>query len=122
MLARTFADFPNEFRRDLAGDGFEIIEADGKIFPSFSLHHWFMASFVAKKGNTVYIPLVHARKPQHGSFSKLLHDIRAAGHDVAVITPLGPMEAILGNWGYEERRELICGSVESVWRMPSDQE
>lgn len=112
----SFRDFPNQFRRDLAADGFEIIEADGKTFPSFSLRNWHMTSFVARKGNTVYIPLIHAREPRHGAFSKLVHDIEiGAGLQMAVIAPLGPMEAILGNWCYEPKRELICGSVEDVW-------
>jgi hypothetical protein len=116
--AGAFANFPNEFRRDLAADGYNIIEADGHTFRSFSLHHWFMASFLARKGDTIYIPLIHAREPRHGAFSKLLHDIHATKLKVAIIAPLGIMEIILANWGYEPKRELICSSVEDVWREP----
>jgi hypothetical protein len=116
LIKRGFADFPNQFRRDLADEGFQIIEPDGATFPSFSLHNWFMDSFLARKGERIYVPLVHARKPQHGAFSKLVHDIEVnAGLEMAVIAPLGSMVAILGNWLYEPRRELICGSVEDVW-------
>jgi len=111
----SFADFPNQFRRDLAASGFTIIEPNGETFPSFSLRHWFMDSFLARKGDKVYVPLVHARRPQHGAFSKLVHDIEGAGLMMAVIAPLGPMETILANWLYEPKRELICGSVEDVW-------
>lgn len=116
----SFADFPNQFRRDLAADGFSIIEPDGHAFPSFSLRNWFMDSFLARKGERVYVPLIHARKPQHGAFSKLVHDIEVnAGLEMAVIAPLGPMETILANWGYESKRQLICGSIEDVWFAPS---
>jgi len=112
---KSFADFPNAFRRDMAAEGYSIIEPDGRVFQSFNLRNWFMDSFVARKGDKVYVPLVHARKPQHGAFSKLVHDIEDAGLTMAVIAPLGPMETILANWLYEPKRELICGSIEDVW-------
>lgn len=118
-----FANFPNQIRRDLADEGFTIIEPDGRTFRSFSLRHWFMDSFLARKGDTIYIPLIHARKPHHGAFSRLVHDIEVdAGLDIAVIAPLGPMETILANWGYESKREYICGGVEDVWRFPKNME
>ena len=113
---KSFADFPNSFRRDMAADGYHIIEPDGRTFRSFNLRNWFMDSFLARKGDTIYVPLVHARKPQHGSFSKLIHDIEAASLTVAVIAPLGSMTTILQNWCYESKREWICGSSEEVWR------
>src|SRR6185312_1049379 len=97
MQLKSFADFPNSFRRDMAADGYEIIEPDGRMFQSFSLRNWFMESFLARKGETIYVPLVHARKPQHGSFSRLVCDIEGGGLTLAVIAPLGPMTTILQN-------------------------
>ena len=113
----SIADLPNVFRRGMRDDGFIIIEPDGKTFPSFSLRHWHMESFLARKFDNVYVPLIHARRPQHGALSKLIHDIEiGAGLQLAVIAPIGSMQTILMNWLYEPHPEMICGGIEQVWR------
>lgn len=113
-----FSNFPNEFRRDLELDGMTIIEPDGKTFASFSLKHWHMQSFLARRGDCIYVPLILARKPQHGALSRLLNEIEGQSLRVAVIAPLGILTTILRNWGFTERREYVCGSIEDVWRGP----
>jgi len=119
-LLKSFADIPNSFRRDLAASGFTIIEPGDGTFDSFSLKHWHLASFLARKQCEIYVPLIHARNPRHGALSRLLIEIRQKDLSVAVVAPLGPLEAILGNWGFTPIRELICDSVEDVWRKPRE--
>ena len=117
-LTQSFADFPNSFRRDMEADGYTIIEPGDGTLESFSLKHWHMASFLARKGDDIFVPLIHARKPEHGALSRLCIEVHEKGLKLAVIAPLGPLKAILGNWNFVKGRGLICGSVEDIWREP----
>jgi hypothetical protein len=110
-----FDNFPNDFRHELEADGFEIIEPDGKTFRSFSLNNWNMASFLARKSNTIYVALLHAKTPRRGSFKLLCREITAAKLEMVVITPLGPMKEILTRWGFKPRYTFICGDIQDVW-------
>lgn len=110
-------DLPNELRREYAADGYVIIEPSPKNpFRTFSMKNWMLDSFLAIKGQTVYVPLISARHPGRGALGNLFGSIRRQGYDIAIVVPLGPLEKILKKWGYTERRELICGQVLAVWR------
>ena len=116
-----FADFPNAFRRDLVAANMTIIEPGDGTFESFNLKNWFMDSFLARKGDKLYVPLIHARHPRHGALGKLCAELWGKGLTIAVIAPMGPLDAILGNWGFEPRRELIGGkTIEEVWYLTEE--
>ena len=118
LSGSKFANFPNVFRRELAEDGYLLIEPDGLMFKSFSARHWRLASFLARKDDVVYVPLIHARHRGRGAFRKLVEDIHGEDLVVAVIAPLGDTQAILTHWGSQPQRRLICGTVTDVWELP----
>lgn len=108
-------DFPNRLRKDMALDGYTLIEPGDGTYKSFTLGNFSPASFLARKGDVVHVPLIAAVTPRRGAFRKLVTDIQADGCDMAVIAPLGAMMEILQHWGYAPKRRLIAGDVTDVW-------
>lgn len=115
---RARGDFPTVFRADLAASGFEIIEPDGKTYRAFSQRQWSLDSFLARKGGVVYVALVNARHAYRGYFSKLVEEIEEGGAPVAVIMPLGPLEAMVERQGWDQGRMLIGMEAVTVWLKP----
>jgi hypothetical protein len=100
---------------------------DGIIYPApppapwgFSTEDFTPDSYLWRIGDEIIVPLVRARHPGTGAFSRLVRTIERNGKRVAVSTPVGPMKDILRHLGFAEGwvNDPEVGRVE-VWRKPA---
>lgn len=95
-------NFPQSSRAHFLAMGFRLVEPGTPHGVKLGLRSkdWLPDSFIARKENLVILPLLTARKPGTGSFSRLLAHLDARLIEVAVSHPTGRFRDYLERKGW----------------------
>jgi len=99
--------------------GFTLVEPGTSVGVKFGfrLKDWLPDSFIARQGNMVILPLLTARHPGTGTFSRLLAHLDRRGMGVAISSPTGRFQGYLERHGW---RPLGGSAMGELWMREAD--
>ena len=96
------AQFPTLCRSLYLDNGFTLVEPGTPhgVKLGLRLKDWHPDTFIARKDDLAMLPLLRARKPGSGSFTKLLIHLDARGLAVVISLPTGRFRDYLERTGW----------------------
>jgi len=96
-----------------------MVELDSEFAKTIGFVSDKFDGYLWKEGNDIVISAIISKEEGKGNFSNLVKNIRNAGYEVIVPTPLGIMNNIVRKWGYKQEIVLdeVMGELE-IWRSP----
>lgn len=119
-LAPSLSGYFPAWARDLyIGEGWEIVEPGSPLGVelAFTSHDWRPDSFLAlaDRQNEIEAPLLVARHPGQGAFTRLVERLYRDGYRFGVVSPMAGFAAHLARCGWYRERHSTRGDI---WRRP----